>query len=64
MENKNQNVLSGRDNNRLDKSTPIQKEGTAAWSNTKKTAEESNVSIPSGTNVVNAKDWVDDGSKL
>lgn len=59
-----QNVLLGKDNNRLDKTIPIKKENTAAWNETDDTLKPSNVSIPSEQNVVDAKEWVDNGSRL
>lgn len=34
------------------------------WAGTKELKENSNVSIPSLNNVEEAKDWVDNGSKL
>lgn len=37
---------------------------TAAWSESYKVIPESNVTIPSIENVIDAKEWVDDGSKL
>ena len=62
--NVQKDILSGRNNNRLDSKTPIHKENTAAWNETDKTLKPSKVSIPSEPNVVNAKEWVDDGSRL
>ncbi|ROR27227.1 uncharacterized protein DUF3787 [Mobilisporobacter senegalensis] len=63
-ENVQKDILSGRNNSRLNSKTPIHKENTAAWNETDKTIKPSNVSIPSQPNVVNAKEWVDDGSRL
>lgn len=57
-------VLSGKNNNRLNKTNPIHKEDTAAWSETAEVSKEDNVSIPSSENVIDAKEWVDDGSRL
>lgn len=64
MSNDEENVLSGKNNKRLEKSTPTNKESTAAWSEENKIVKLSHVSIPSSDNVQKAKEWVDDGSKL
>jgi hypothetical protein len=64
MKKETENTLKGDRNDRLDKCTPICKENTAAWSETDKTIKTSNVTIPSQANVINAKEWVDDGSRL
>ena len=37
---------------------------TAAWAESYKIIPDSNVTIPSVENVIDAKDWVDNGSKL
>ena len=57
-------ILSGKNNSRLDKDRPIHKEDTAAWNETDQTLNPGNVSIPSSENVAEAKEWVDDGSRL
>lgn len=64
MLKKNQEKLCGLDNKRLDQSDPTNNEGTAAWANVAKLQKQSNVSIPSDENVKNAKEWVDNGSRL
>ncbi len=58
------NQLNGSNNKRLSSSKPTDNEGTAAWANEKSRHKNSNVSIPSIDNVINAKEWVDNGSKL
>lgn len=64
MNSNHKNTLSGKDNKRLDQSTPTRKEGTAAWSEEKELLKTSNVAIPSQPSVENAKEWVDNGSRL
>jgi len=56
--------LKGNDNKRLTSSKPTDNEGTAAWANEKAKQSPSEVSIPSIENVIDAKKWVDNGSKL
>lgn len=56
--------LKGNDNKRLSSSKPTDNEGTAAWANEKSKQKPSEVSIPSIENVIEAKNWVDNGSKL
>lgn len=56
--------LTGENNKRLNSSIPTHDESTAAWCDTKKTLKDSHVSIPSEQGVINAKEWVDNGSKL
>ncbi len=63
MDNKH-NKLKGKNNERLTSSKPTDNEGTAAWANEKCKQKNSDVSIPSLDNVIKAKEWVDDGSKL
>ena len=62
--NKKHNQLDGKNNERLTTSKPTDNEGTAAWANEKSKQKNSDVSIPSVDNVINAKEWVDNGSKL
>lgn len=64
QKNVQKDILSGRNNSRLDKGRPIHNEDTAAWNETDKVLKPSNVSIPSQQNVIDAKEWVDDGSRL
>lgn len=60
----NQTALSGKNNKRLYSSTPTNNEGTAAWSDDDKTIANSQVTIPADSCVEEAKDWVDNGSRL
>nr|WP_296647622.1 DUF3787 domain-containing protein [Romboutsia sp. 13368] len=65
MQSKKTQPLSGEHNKRLKAHRPIKNEGTAAWSNIDKLRTDgSKVSIPSEFNVKEAKDWVDNGSRL
>ncbi len=64
MENEKCKALNGSDNKRLKSNRPVKNEYTAAWSGTEDLRSESNVSIPSLRNVEEAKDWVDNGSRL
>jgi hypothetical protein len=43
--------------------TPIEKHDTAAWSNAEKTEPVTNIAIPSETETINAKEWVDSNEK-
>ena len=61
---KNVELLSGENNKRLKSNRPTNQESTAAWANTQELQEVTNVSIPSLNNVENAKEWVDNGSRL
>lgn len=58
------NQLQGKNNKRLSCCNPTDNEGTAAWANEEKKLKHSEVSIPSMENVLSAKEWVDNGSKL
>jgi len=42
---------------------PIEKHETAAWANIEKTKPESNVAIPNETEVIYAKEWVEENEK-
>jgi hypothetical protein len=64
MIDKENSALQGRNNVRLNSCDPTNSEYTAAWANTDKLYEIEQVSKPSPENVVDAKDWVDNGSKL
>ena len=64
MQSKKAQPLSGEHNKRLKAHRPVKNEGTAAWANIDSLQPESKVSIPSLDNVVEAKEWVDNGSKL
>lgn len=56
--------LQGRDNKRLKAKDPTNSEGTAAWQNSEQNYKVDMVNKPSIENVIDAKDWVDNGSKL
>lgn len=60
----NQTALSGKDNQRLYSYEPTNNEATAAWREDCETTPMSRVEIPSDENVDEAKDWVDNGSRL
>ncbi len=62
--NKKTNKLEGNKNERMSSSNPTDNEGTAAWANEKSKLKPSDVSMPSLENVIDAKKWVDNGSKL
>lgn len=64
MQNKKAKALSGANNKRLTKHRPTNNAQTAAWADIDKLKPESKVSIPSLSNVEEAKEWVDDGSRL
>lgn len=65
MQSKKAQPLSGERNNRLTKHRPTNNEGTAAWANIENLRPDgSQVSVPSLENVKEAKDWVDNGSRL
>ena len=52
------------ENKRLGKIQPTNKEGTAAWQNFEGFYKVNQVGKPSEEDVIDAKEWVDDGSKL
>ncbi len=56
--------LKGNNNKRLHTVKATNCECTAAWQNCADKYEEDNVNKPSIENVVDAKEWVDNGSKL
>ena len=65
LQSKKAQPLSGEHNKRLKAYRPVKNEGTAAWANIDKLRTDgSKVSIPSFNNVVEAKEWVDNGSRL
>lgn len=61
---KKDKALSGANNKRLNSYRPYKKEEHAAWADIDKLKPHSKVGIPSMEGVVNAKEWVDNGSKL
>lgn len=70
MNNKKENVnhgvsrqLDGKDNERLHATTPVNNAYTAAILNHAEEYPDSKVPIPSLDSVIEAKDWVDNGSK-
>ncbi len=56
--------LTGADNKRLDKVSQSDSESTAAWAGTDYYAPKSYVSVPKTSAVEDAKEWVDNGSRL
>lgn len=64
LQSKKAEPLSGRDNRRLKLKTSVDQNSTAAWADIDKLRENSNTSVPSLENVIEAKDWVDNGSRL
>lgn len=56
--------LNGKNNIRLKETTPVNSEYTAAWADVENIIPESQVTQPSLEDVINAKEWVDNGSKL
>jgi hypothetical protein len=64
MNVKDDNSFQGKDNKRLSKIRPTNKEGTAAWQNFEGFYKVDQVGKPSEEGVIDAKDWVDNGSKL
>lgn len=53
-----------KDNSRLGKIDPTNKEGTAAWQNFEGYYKVDQVGKPSEQDVIEAKEWVDNGSRL
>lgn len=64
MIGRGKNNYQGKDNKRLKTTTPTNNEGTAAWQNSETNYKVDNVNKPSIERVIDAKEWVDDGSKL
>ena len=58
------NMTNRSNNARLNSTTPVKREDTAAWADIDSVLPHSKVSVPSDENVLNAKEWVDNGSKL
>jgi hypothetical protein len=56
--------FQGKSNKRLGTCNATNNEGTAAWQNSDKNYEVDQVNMPSMDCVIDAKDWVDNGSKL
>ncbi|MGL5752887.1 MAG: CDIF630_02480 family spore surface protein [Paraclostridium sp.] len=57
-------ALSGEGNKRLKKYRPTNSEQNAAWAEIDKLKPDSKVSTPSLQSVIDAKEWVDEGSRL
>lgn len=57
-------TLSGTHNKRLNNVNAQNSNTTAALNDTKERLKDSNVSIPTEAGVINAKEWVDNGSRL
>ncbi|MGL4737836.1 MAG: CDIF630_02480 family spore surface protein [Cellulosilyticaceae bacterium] len=58
------NVLTGKGNQRLGNTESFHEETTAAITDAKEVLQDTQVTVPSELNIINAKDWVDDGSQL
>ena len=56
--------LRNKENKRLNKIDPTNREETAAWQNFEGFYKVDQVGKPSEQDVIDAKDWVDNGSKL
>ena len=63
LDNK-ENVLSGKDNARMDQKEPMEDVSSEAWTSSQKVYDNTKVNIPSAKAVNDAKRWVDNGSKL
>lgn len=61
---KGKDNFQGKNNKRLRTVNPTNSEGTAAWSNSAENYKVDQVNKPSLDRVIDAKDWVDNGSKL
>ena len=57
-------ALNGASNQRINKVRTSDNESTAAWTGTDHNTKNANVSIPKSSAVTNAKEWVDNGSRL
>lgn len=64
MLNQKEEKLQGEDNKRLNTCDPTNNEGTAAWQNSEDNYNVDQVNKPALDRVVDAKDWVDNGSRL
>ncbi len=62
--NKKTKPLNGENNARLKKYRPTNSQYTAAWADIDKLQADSKVTIPPIEDVVHAKEWVDNGSRL
>lgn len=64
MKQENKNVLSGADNKRLNNLDVLNSPEDAAYTNEAEMQKHTHVPIPSEADVINAKEWVDNGSRL
>ncbi|ABX40989.1 conserved hypothetical protein [Lachnoclostridium phytofermentans ISDg] len=64
MIHQNEEKLQGKDNKRLNACAPTNNEGTAAWQNSEDNYRVDQVNKPSLDSVIDAKNWVDNGSRL
>jgi hypothetical protein len=64
MFTKKKDNFQGKNNKRLDSINPTNNEGTAAWQNSESNYKVDQVNKPSEERVIDAKDWVDNGSRL
>jgi len=64
MQSENKDNIRGRNNKRLFSDKATNSECTAAWQNCNDHDPEDNVAKPSLENVIDAKEWVDNGSRL
>lgn len=62
--NRKDKQLQGKNNKRLQTVNPTNSEGTAAWQNSETNYDVDQVNKPSLDRVIDAKDWVDNGSRL
>jgi hypothetical protein len=61
---KGKDNFQGKNNKRLHTTNPTNCECTAAWQNSDENYKVDMVNKPSLDRVIDAKDWVDNGSKL
>jgi hypothetical protein len=64
MKSKDHFNFQGDNNERLGKIHPTNKEGTAAWQTFEGYYKVDQVGKPSEQDVIEAKEWVDNGSRL
>lgn len=64
MIGKKNEQFQGKNNKRLETCNPTNSEGTAAWSSAEELYKVDQVNKPSLDRVKDAKEWVDNGSKL
>lgn len=62
--NKKARPLTGANNARLKKHRPTNSQYTAAWADIDKLQADSKINIPAIEDVIHAKEWVDNGSRL